>query len=114
MKPVCTQGQPAPKGEPIFPGARYAHTARHDWEHPDVDVSEMVFSGGFESYPDQPIENAFRPVEHHQCRHCGGNLAISAERSPHPPTVVVNAGVSGKTAEEVLREMRRPARRGWI
>jgi hypothetical protein len=114
VKPICTQAEPAPKGEPIFPGARYAHTARPDWDHPDVDTNISVISGGFVSDPEHPIKNAFVPTEHHQCRHCGGNLESSAERSLHPPTVIRNEGVAGKTAEEVLREMRRPARRGWI
>lgn len=71
-KPICTAEQPAPKGEPIFPGARYAHIARPDWEHPDVETSVSVTSGGVFAEP--PIEDAFRPVEHRQCKHCGGNL----------------------------------------
>jgi hypothetical protein len=73
-KPICTQEQPAPKGEPIFPGARYAHTARRDWRHPDVDTNISVVSGGLYEDPDHPIKDAFRPVEHRQCRHCGGNV----------------------------------------
>lgn len=74
IKPICTADSPAPKGEPIFPGARYAHTARTDWEHPDVEVSEAVISGGLYHDPDHPIVDAFRPIEFRQCRHCGGNL----------------------------------------
>jgi hypothetical protein len=74
MKPTCSKEQPAPKGEPIFPGARYAHTARPDWEHPEFDTNISVISGGLYEDPDHPIKDAFRPVEHRQCRHCGGNV----------------------------------------
>jgi hypothetical protein len=74
IKPVCSQVQPAPKGEPIFPGARAAHIARPDWDHPDVEITSIVISGGFVSDPHNQIANAFRPIPHAQCRHCGGNV----------------------------------------
>lgn len=72
-RPICTAAQPAPKGVPVFPGARYAHTAHPGWEHPDVDTSEFVVSGGV--VPDPELAKiAFRPQTHRQCRHCGGTL----------------------------------------
>jgi hypothetical protein len=60
--PVCTKDNPAPKGEPIYPGAVVAHIARPDWEHPDTTEHEATTSIDFKS------------VKWVTCNHCGGNL----------------------------------------
>lgn len=64
-KLICTKETPAPKGEPIFPGAVAAHVARPDWGHPDIEEGEVVSSGG---------RTPFRPIKLRNCKNCGGSL----------------------------------------
>lgn len=84
MMPTCTKENPAPKGEPIYPGAVAAHVAWPDWEHPDIIVGYSVTSGDV-FYDPGIADNAFQPVEHRHCKHCGGNIGqteFDLKRSP--------------------------------